>query len=109
MEPGAFVYHGAPRDLIGNRLVSLCALESLDPAAFERERAKYQGRESAPEFRIPGLGRRFNDTVHCAPIHPWYIFQAGMAEGLTPTGPMVERVSYRIAIASITVNPVVWY
>jgi hypothetical protein len=109
MEPGPFVYHGAPRDLVGHKLVSLYDLEALNPAAFAREVSKYRGRESAPEFRIPGLGRRFNDTVHCAPLHPWYILQARIAEGLPATGPMVERVSYRIPLASILVNPVVWY
>lgn len=108
MEPGPFVYHGAPSELIGDRLVPLYALEALDPAAFSRELTKYQGRESAPAVRVPILGCRFNDTVHCAPLHPWYILQARLAEG-APTGLMTQRTYYRIPVASITVNPVLWY
>lgn len=109
MEPGAFVYHGAPANLIGRRLVSLYALEALDADAFLRELSRYAGRESAPEVTIPGLGLRFNDTIHCAPIHPWYILQARVAEGLPAIGPMTERVTYRIPLSSIAGNRVVWY
>jgi hypothetical protein len=109
MEPGRFVYHGARTDLVGNRLVSLFALEALDPGAFRKEISKYSGRETVLEFVIPGLGCRFNDTIHCAPVHPWYILQARMEEGLVPTGPMSERTYYRIPLESITANRVVWY
>jgi hypothetical protein len=109
MPPGRYVYHGAPAQLVGHHLVPLYGLEAVDPVAFRRELAKYAGRESAPEFIIPGLGRRFNDTVHCAPIHPWYIVQARIGEGLEIGGPLLERTTYRIPVSSITVNPVVWY
>jgi hypothetical protein len=109
VEPGPCVYHGAPADLVGDRLVSLYALEAVAPAVFRREISKYAGRESAPEYVIPGLGRRFNDTVHCAPIHPWYIFQARIAEGLVPSGPMSERDYYRIPVSSLAGSRVVWY
>jgi hypothetical protein len=109
VEPGRFVYHGAPANVVGNRLVSLYALETIDPGAFRREISKYAGRESAPEFVIPGLGCRFNDTIHCAPIHPWYIFEARIAEGLVLTGPMSDRTYYRIPVSSLNGNRVVWY
>ncbi len=109
VEPGGFVYHGAPVNLVGDRLVSLFDLEAIDPTAFRKEISKYAGRESAPEFVIPRLGRRFNDTIHCAPIHPWYIFQARIAEGLVPTGPMAERIYYRIPVSSLSGSRVVWY
>ena len=109
MVPGRFVYHAATPRLIGARLVPLFALEALDPAVFRDAMAKYEGREAAPFVAIPRLGIRFNDTVHCAPIHPWYIREAREAEGVIPGLGAIERRFYRIPVASILVNPVIWY
>lgn len=112
MRPGRFVYHAAPEELVGSRLVPLFALEALDPGAFASAMAKYAGRESAPHARIPGLGIRFNDTVHCAPIHPWYVRQARLAEGVDPSGlhgAAVARRVYRIPIESFAGQQVIWF
>lgn len=112
MLPGKYVYHGAPETLVGGRLVSLFALEALDPVAFREAIAKYGGREGAPYVRIPGTDLRFNDTIHCAPIHPWYVRQARRDAGIDP-GPAAAasagRRFFRIPIASFGDDPVIWY
>jgi hypothetical protein len=107
-----FVYHGVPTDMVGTTPYPLFALRDLDPASYDKAIAKYTGRKAALDAVVPGLGVRLNDTVHCAPIHPWLILQARLAEGLDPL-PVTQTVFsgdfYRIPIEAIMVNPAVWY
>lgn len=110
----AFVYHGVPRGMAGDVLYPLEQLERVHPDLYELQRAKYAGREVALEFRVPGIGRRLNDTVHCASIHPHRLFAARRELGLpAPARPQppaqMTGLFYEIPLERITVNPVVWY
>lgn len=66
----AVVYHAVPSAMVGSVLYPLHELARLSGDAFQRQQAKYAGRESVLEARITAAGLRFNDAIHCAPLHP---------------------------------------
>jgi hypothetical protein len=65
-----FVYHGVPSEIVGDVLYPLNQLATIAPEAYELQRSKYLGREAVLDARISPEGLLFNDTVHCAPLHP---------------------------------------
>ena len=81
--PGV-VYHGVPRNMVGSVLYPLNQLQTLAPEQFAFQKSKYAGRDAVLDYRIPGLGLLFNDTVHCAALHSYYLFRARQELGLAP-------------------------
>jgi len=69
------VYHAVPPEMSGTVLVPLNELASVSPEAFEHQRSKYTDREAVLDARITTAGLRFNDTVHCAPLHPHHLYR----------------------------------
>ena len=86
------LYHAVPLDMEGTVLVPLNELASVSSQAFERQRSKYKDREAVLDARITTSGLRFNDTVHCAPLHPHHLYclRAGM-DMLPPARPEQTR------------------
>jgi hypothetical protein len=76
----------------GTVLVPLNELAGMSSEAFERQRSKYKDREAVLDARITTSGLRFNDTVHCAPLHPHHLYRlrAGM-DMLPPARPELTR------------------
>ena len=70
--------------MVGTVLVPLNGLDALSPAAFRRQRSKYSGREAVLDAQITPDGLLFNDTVHCAPLHPHQLYQLRARMGLLP-------------------------
>jgi hypothetical protein len=66
--------------MVGTVLVPLTALAAVSPAAFELQRSKYVRREAVLDARITERGLLFNDTVHCAPLHPPPASPEGLSE-----------------------------
>jgi hypothetical protein len=79
-----FVYHRRPPDLRGEILYPLNALRARYPDAYERQAAKYRGREKRMATSVPPLGLLWNDVLHLAPIHPHLLYRALVACGLSP-------------------------
>ena len=79
-----FVYHRRPPDLRGEILYPLNALRARYPDAYERQAAKYRGREKLMATPVPPLGLLWNDVLHLAPIHPHLLYRALVACGLSP-------------------------
>jgi hypothetical protein len=109
----AFVYHRVPRDMVGGVIYPLNELAAIAPDVYRLQRSKYAGREAVLEFRIPHLGLLFNDTVHCAPLHPHHLFRARRSLGFDQA-PHAGRVNisgqfFEIPLERILVHPVVWY
>jgi hypothetical protein len=104
----AFVYHLVPNDLRGDVIYPLNQLASIHPDVYDAQRAKYVNREASLEFRIPHLGVLWNDTVHCAPIHPYFIWRARQSVGVVPASPL-PVLAFKIPVDRILVHPVVWY
>jgi hypothetical protein len=108
------VYHGVPRDMVGDVIYPLNELSSIQPRLYEEQRSKYAGRESVLDFRIPGLGLLFNDAVHCGSVHPYHLFSARRAVGIEvaarPQPPaLATGLFFEIPVERILVHPVVWY
>ncbi len=111
----AFVYHGVPRGMVGEVIYPLNQLDAVAPEAYELQKSKYAGREAVLDFRIPQLGLLFNDTVHCAPLHPYHLFSARERLGLDPPRAGVARTRgftglfFEIPLERILVHPAAWY
>src|SRR6478752_8928342 len=102
----SFVYHTVPRDMVGEVIFPLNRLAAVAPDVYEYQRAKYAGREAVLDYRIPGTDLLFNDTVHCAPIHPHHLYRARQAAGLTvesrPQPPAImSGLAYEIPLERI--------
>ena len=110
----AFVYHGVPRDMVGEVIYPLNRLRQIDERLYEVQASKYAGRETVLDFRIPGLGVKFNDAVHCAAIHPHHLYRARVAAGFEvpprPEAPAaMTGLAFEIPLERIVEHPVVWY
>jgi hypothetical protein len=107
------VYHGVPRDMVGSVLYPLNQLQAIAPEQYALQKAKYVGRETVLDYRIPGLGLLFNDTVHCSALHPYYLFHARQEMGLDPpvrpASGWLTGLVFGIPLERILIHPVVWY
>jgi hypothetical protein len=79
---GKVVYHAVPPSMTGNVLFPLNQLRLAVPELYQRHVTKYGGREQVLHFRIPGLGVLWNDALHCAPIHPYWVAKARVEAGV---------------------------
>jgi hypothetical protein len=107
------VWHGVPRDMVGETLFPLGQLRDVDVLLYESQRAKYAGREEVLDYRLPILDRGFLDTVHCSSVHPHWIFRARRDAGFdlptrSDTGWGIG-LAFEIPLERIVVNPTVWY
>jgi hypothetical protein len=78
------LFHAVPDQMHGTVLYPLNQLERVDRAAWERERAKYEGREQVLDVRVPPLECLWNDVLHLSPVHPGEIVDELRAVGLEP-------------------------
>lgn len=109
-----FVYHGVPRDMVGDVIYPLNQLAAIHPELYEAQKAKYVGREESLEFRIPDIDLLWNDTVHCASVHPYHLFSARSSLGMDPPRrpappSWATGLAFEIPLARIMVHRVVWY
>ena len=102
-----FVYHGVPERMVGTVLYPLNQLAAIDSRSYEFQRSKYEGREALLQSRIPGFELLWNDTLHCAPLHPYLLFEARRALDLLSSPWMTGRF-FEIPVERILVNPVIW-
>jgi hypothetical protein len=105
----SYVYHRKPVDQQGSVLYPLNQLSSLMPEVYEREKAKYAGREAALEFRIPYLDLLWNDVLHSAVIHPYHIFSALRTAGVDYSRRPGSAYYYRIPVEAIRERRCVYY
>jgi hypothetical protein len=112
------VYHGVPREMVGQILYPLNQLAALAPQAYELQRSKYLGREAVLDARISSDGLLFNDTVHCAPLHPYRLFAARRRLGFGPPSAQERRDSppsafsglfFAVPLERVAAQRVLWY
>jgi hypothetical protein len=110
-----FVYHSVPRRMVGEVIYPLNELAAIDPDAYEQQEAKYVGRENAGSLRIPHLDVLWNDVVHCAAIHPHWLFRtlrsAGFDTEPQPDAPIWHTAGrfFEIPLERIDADRAVWY
>lgn len=71
-----YVYHGKQAGFRGSTIYPLNRLKEVHPDLYAMQAAKYGGREWVMDTVVSHLGLRWNDVIHCAPIHPHLIFLA---------------------------------
>ena len=110
------VYHAVPHEMVGTVLVPLNDLASVSSVAFELQRSKYAEREAVLDARITTAGLRFNDTVHCAPLHPHHLYRLrARLDLLPPTRPKqatpywTPGTFFEIPIERFERSAVYWY
>ena len=100
--------------MVGEVIYPLSQLREVDGRRYEFQVAKYAGRESVLDFRIPGLGVKFNDTVHCAALHPYHLYKARLDAGFeVPRRPeppaWATGLAFEIPLERILQHRVIWY
>jgi hypothetical protein len=91
----------------GATLYPLNVLRTAHPDLYEQERAKYAGRETLLDVRIPLVGVRWSDALHLSPIHPYRLAEAWRAAGFSwPDG---KAEFLRIPIERLGPAPAVWF
>jgi hypothetical protein len=104
--PVPFLYHAKPAGMRGEKLYPLNRLRTRQPDLYERELAKYVGREALFDVRIPLLDVLWNDALHLSPIHPSKLAAAWRAAGLWSD--IWEREFFEIPLERIDGRPCVW-
>ena len=104
----AFVYHLCADDFRGTRLLPLNDLRGAYPEVYDRERAKWDGRESVLEWEVPHLGVPWGDTVNLAALDPVHLVEARRRLGV-PFSQLLERRVVRIPVKRIADQPAVVY
>ncbi len=77
------LYHFASRDMRGTTLYPLNELRDIYPDVYEREAAKYKGREHVMEFRIPMLDCLWNDVLFLSAVHPSELLTVAREAGVS--------------------------
>ncbi|BEP16501.1 hypothetical protein acdb102_48120 [Acidothermaceae bacterium B102] len=104
---GKVVYHAVPPSMTGTVLFPLNQLRLTQPELYDRQVAKYSGREQVLQFRIPGLGIRWNDALHCAPIHPYWVAKARAEAGVVTSNFATE--CFRIPLERFRQHPAAFF
>ncbi len=111
----AFVYHAVPAAMVGSVLYPLSDLGRVAPRVADLQRLKYVGREGVLQTAITSTGLLFNDTVHCAPVHPYHLYAARRDLDLLPQAEMTDRARknqrlfFEITLERIVIHPTCWY
>jgi len=104
----SFVYHLCPVDMHGHTLYPLNELKRERPDLYDRERSKWEGRESVLTWQVPHLGVPWADTVNLAALDPNLLAAARRRLGL-PLSKLLERRVARIPIDRLAGRPAVVY
>jgi hypothetical protein len=75
---------------------------------YDRERPKWDGRESVLEWEVPHLGVPWGDTVNLAALDPVHLIEARRRLGI-PFSHLLERRVVRIPVERIADQPAVVY
>ncbi|MBY0555457.1 hypothetical protein K2P97_13070 [bacterium] len=105
----SFLYHGVPRDLVGETLFPLFSLKQAHPAIYENEIKKYDDhpeRKKLPFKLLKKLNCSRGDVLHCSPIHPNLIFTA--LKSVFPEGNRSVKF-FKIPISKIADTPAILF
>ncbi|MDQ7797406.1 MAG: hypothetical protein RDU76_00495 [Candidatus Edwardsbacteria bacterium] len=68
------VYHKVPDELQGDTIYPLNRLKDIFPGVYQKQAAKYTGRENLLQRKVPILNCLWNDVIHLTAINPKIIF-----------------------------------
>ena len=104
----SFLYHLCAADFRGTELYPLKRLAEVHPDLYERERAKFVGREPVLTYRLPILDVAWADTVNLSTLDPRKLVAARRGLGV-PFSRLLERRLARIPVERIGDLPAVRY
>lgn len=76
------LYHFVSRHMRGTTLYPLNQLKDIHPDVYQREAAKYIGREHVMETRVPTLGCLWNDVLFLSAVHPSELLRVAREAGV---------------------------
>ena len=103
-----FLYHLCADDFRGSTLYPLNQLRSVHLDVFERERPKYDGRESVLSWQVPHLGVCWGDTVNLSALDPVHLVEARQRLGV-PFSQLLQRRVVKIPVKRIARSRAVVY
>lgn len=102
------LYHLCAPDFRGDTLYPLARLATVHPDLFERERAKYAGREAVLRFVVPGLDVTWGETVNLSALDPALLMAERRRLGV-PFSNLLTRRVLRIPLDRVAHLPCVAY
>jgi hypothetical protein len=78
-----YIYHLVPKEMSGEVLFPLNTLKETEPDLYEKESAKYVGREQIMQDKLPILNCLWNDVLHLSAVHPSLVKEALLEAGRT--------------------------
>ena len=102
------VYHLCASDFRGSTLYPLDGLKAAHPDLYQRERVKYNGRESVLDFVVPGLDVTWGATVNLSALDPTRLVAERRRLGV-PFSSLLTRNVLRIPIERLAGLPAVRY
>ena len=82
-----YLYYGIPEYMIGDSMIPLNEMMSVDSELREKYLEKYKGREEILERKIPLLDCLWNDVVQLLPLHPKKLFELQQQLGIVENIP----------------------
>ncbi len=102
------MYHLCADDFRGEQLLPVKTLATAYPDVYEREIAKWVGREAVLDWPVPHLGVSWGQTVNLAALDPRLLVEARLRLGV-PFSRLLERKVVRIPVERIAGLPAVEY
>ena len=103
-----YVFHLCAQDFRGSTLYPVNGLRTIYPDLYEREKAKYVGRESVLSWMVPGLGAVWGDTVNLSALDPRLLVAERRKLGV-PFSQLLTRRLLCIPVERIANCPAVRY
>ena len=104
----AYLYHMCAPDFRGTTLLPLDGLRDAYPDLYEREIAKYTGREAVLKFVVPGLGVTWGEAVNLSALNPALLVEERRRLGV-PFSNLLTRRILRIPLDRIAHQKCVAY
>jgi hypothetical protein len=95
-------------DFRGDTLYPLASLASVHPDLYERERAKYAGREAVLRFVVPDLQVTWGETVNLSALDPALLLAERRRLGV-PVSNLLSRRVLRIPLERVAGHPCIAY
>jgi len=103
-----YLYHLCAPDFRGETLYSLASLGAVYPDLYQRERAKYVGREAVLRFVVPGINVTWGETVNLSALDPALLLAERRRLGV-PFSNLLTRRILRIPLERVAGHPCIAY
>jgi len=103
-----YLYHLCAPDFRGETLYPLTRLAAIYPDLYQRERAKYVGREAVLRFVVPTIEVTWGETVNLATLDPALLLAERRRLGV-PLSNLLTRRVLRIPLERVAGHPCIAY